>query len=307
MKETPHFLYFSSKTSRARRFTVSYPKIILFSILFLIIGFFSLKYSIDFVIDFSQNSKIVQLKKQNQLLQEQLSSMNTKITQLKSKVNEIERIDDEFRAIFNFPPMDEDVRQVGVGGANIDLMNQIDANDYPFGEKLVVSLDALEKLEREIKLEKTSYEELIATVKLREDSLRYLPVLKPVPNGRITDGFGNRRHPILKRIKFHRGIDIAADRGTPIIAPADGYVTYAGRNGGYGNFVKINHKYGYETYYGHLNKIYVRRGQYVKRGDKIGEIGNTGLSTNNHLHYEVRYKKNSINPRQFFLNDIVYY
>jgi murein DD-endopeptidase MepM/ murein hydrolase activator NlpD len=307
MRDKPHFLYFSSKTSRARRISVSYPKIFLIVIIVLVFSFFSLKYFIDFVMDFSQNSKITQLKEQNDLLQQQLLTMNSKLTSLRDEVNEIEKMEDEFRSIFNYPPIDSDVRQVGVGGANIDPNSQINFDDYPFGEELSLSLEMLEKLEREIKFEQASYQELINTVKSREDSLRYLPVLKPVPNGRVTDRFGNRRHPILKRIKFHHGVDIAADRGSPVIAPADGYVSYAGRNGGFGNFIRINHKYGYKTNYGHLNKIFVRRGQYVKRGDKIGEVGSTGLSTSNHLHYEIRLNRNSVNPDQFFLNDIVYY
>ncbi len=105
---------------------------------------------------------------------------------------------------------------------------------------------------------------------------------------------------------YHRGVDLATNKGTPIIAPSDGYVVYAGRNAGYGLFIQINHKYGFETYYGHLNKIYVRKGQFVKRGDKIGEVGSSGISTSSHLHYEVHYNGNALNPTQFFLNDIEY-
>jgi murein DD-endopeptidase MepM/ murein hydrolase activator NlpD len=102
----------------------------------------------------------------------------------------------------------------------------------------------------------------------------------------------------------HHGIDIASNRGTPILAPGDGYITFTGKNGGYGLFVSINHKYGFETKYGHVQKIYVRRGQYVKRGDKIGEVGNTGISTAPHLHYEVHYRGKPVNPADYYFNDI---
>ncbi len=307
MKKKSLFYYVPSESSKIREFSLSLPKILLFTILVLVVSFFSLKYSIDFIVDFSQNSKISQLKKENDFLQRQLAYMSANLASLRTKVNEIEVIDDEIRSLINLPVLGSDVRQVGVGGANTELEIQSISTEYNFNTELVSSLSLLERLEREIKLEKSSYEELLSTVKNREDSLKFLPVLKPVPNGRLTDGFGNRRHPILKLVRFHPGVDLAADKGTPIIAPADGYVKYAGRYGGYGNFIKINHKYGYETCYGHLNKIYVRPGQFIKRGDKIGEVGSTGLSTSNHLHYEVHYDDKAVNPYRFFLNDVVYY
>lgn len=307
MKRRSQLFYISPKSSKLREFSISIPKIVLSSLVILVVSFFSLKYSIDFIVDFSQNSKISQLKKENEFLQKQLTYMSANLSSLRTRVSEIEGIDDQIRALIDLPVLGSDIRQMGVGGANLDAETSFNSNEYSFNNELISSLDLLEKLEREIKLEKSSYEELLTTLKKREDSLRYLPVLKPVPNGRQTDGYGNRRHPILKLIRFHPGVDLAADKGTPVIAPADGYIRYAGRHGGYGNFVKINHKYGYETCYGHLNKIYVRNGQYIKRGDKIGEVGSTGLSTSNHLHYEVYYNGKTLNPDQFFLNDVVYY
>jgi murein DD-endopeptidase MepM/ murein hydrolase activator NlpD len=80
-------------------------------------------------------------------------------------------------------------------------------------------------------------------------------------------------------------------------------VAFAGRNGGYGNLIKINHHYGFETRYGHLHKYVVRKGQRVKRGEKIGEVGRTGLSTNDHLHYEVRYNDNPVDPKSYYFDD----
>lgn len=302
MKQKSQFFFVKSNSSQIKELSISFPKVLSFIFIILIVTFFSLKYSIDFIVDFSQNSRISRLKQENEFLQKQLASMSANISLLRTKVDEIEKMDDDIRSLVDLPVLGSDVRQVGVGGANTDLESQISYNT-----ELVSSQGLLEKLEREIKLEKSSYEELLTTLKKREDSLRYLPVLKPIPNGRLTDDYGNRRHPILKLVRFHPGVDLAADKGTPIIAPADGYVRYAGRYGGYGNFVKINHKYGYSTCYGHLHKIYVRPGQFVKRGDKIGEVGTTGLSTSNHLHYEVHFHDKPVDPKPFFLNDVVYY
>ena len=123
-----------------------------------------------------------------------------------------------------------------------------------------------------------------------------------VPNGtpteyvRISSPFGSRIHPITHKRHGHKGIDLAAPRNTPIYATADGVVTFSGRNGGYGNFVKLNHQNGYKTAYAHMNSIAVRKGKTVQKGDLIGYVGSTGSSTGNHLHYEVYYQDKLIDP-----------
>ena len=108
---------------------------------------------------------------------------------------------------------------------------------------------------------------------------------------------------ILKVKRHHEGLDIAARQGTPIFAAADGIVKLARYNGGYGNCVYIDHIYGYETRYGHMNKILVRNGQKVKRGDKIGLVGRTGLAEGPHLHYEVRLNGEVLDPSQYYFHE----
>ncbi len=116
----------------------------------------------------------------------------------------------------------------------------------------------------------------------------------PLSYKRISSGFSmNRKHPILGTFKTHRAIDFAADTGTPIETVGDGTVVYAGWNGAYGNFVKIDHGQGFATAYAHLSKIYVSKGSRVKQGDLIGAVGSTGRSTGPHLHYEM-YKNGAL-------------
>ncbi len=116
---------------------------------------------------------------------------------------------------------------------------------------------------------------------------------------RITDKFGYRMHPILHERIFHFGIDFATDIGTPVYAPADGVVEYAKKKGGYGNFLLINHPFGFKTGYGHLSKFAVKSGTYVSKGDLVAYTGNSGRSTGPHLHYEVRYLYKWLNPMSF--------
>ncbi|MBO9621747.1 MAG: M23 family metallopeptidase [Sphingomonas sp.] len=116
-------------------------------------------------------------------------------------------------------------------------------------------------------------------------------------NGRFSSGFGMRRHPILGFTRMHKGVDIAAPWGSPVFAASDGVVQFAGRSSGYGNFIKLSHGGPYGTGYGHLSRILVRSGQHVRRGQQIGAVGNTGLSTGPHLHYELYKNGAAVNPR----------
>lgn len=131
-------------------------------------------------------------------------------------------------------------------------------------------------------------------------------MLTLIPNGnvisklRVTAPFGWRKHPIKKTREFHPGIDLKAKRGTPIKAPANGVVEFAAHHKrGYGKLIILDHSFGFQTRYAHLKKILVKNGQFIKKGDVIGHVGNTGLSTGPHLHYEVRFIGRLLNPINF--------
>jgi murein DD-endopeptidase MepM/ murein hydrolase activator NlpD len=127
------------------------------------------------------------------------------------------------------------------------------------------------------------------------------PTIAPVA-GIYTDGYGRRKDPFTGRSAFHRGLDMSARRGTPVVAPADGVVVFAGRNGGLGRVVRLSHGFGYTTVFGHLEKILVEPGQEVRRGEVIGNLGNSGRSTGPHLHYEVHVDGKSVNPLYYVLD-----
>jgi murein DD-endopeptidase MepM/ murein hydrolase activator NlpD len=127
-----------------------------------------------------------------------------------------------------------------------------------------------------------------------------LPFSMPVrSNFRLTSGFGYRRDPINGGRRLHAGTDFAGPRGTPIYAGGDGTVIFAGRQSGYGLMVEIRHPFGLSTRYAHMARIRVSEGQRVSRGDRIGDMGNTGRSTGTHLHYEVRRDGDPVNPMTF--------
>ena len=187
-----------------------------------------------------------------------------------------------------------------------------------------------DKLEKEISVKTKKYEEIKDKVSDIEELIGLTPnatdemttrleninltniqeqsLLNSVPSGNIlpdmiiTAKFGWRKHPILKRKEFHKGIDLKAKRKTPIKAPANGVVEFAGfhKSSGYGYLIILDHNYGFKTQYGHLDKkIIVKAGQFVKKGEIIGYTGNSGLSTGPHLHYEIRFISRPLNPINF--------
>lgn len=113
-----------------------------------------------------------------------------------------------------------------------------------------------------------------------------------------SSGYGWRIHPVKKVRKFHKGLDMAAKTGTPVVAAGDGVVEFAGVNGGYGNLIRLDHGGGLTTRYGHLSKILVKKGQQVTAGERIGLVGSTGMSTGAHLHFEVRQNGQPMNPAE---------
>lgn len=124
----------------------------------------------------------------------------------------------------------------------------------------------------------------------------------PVGSFRITSFYGRRKHPILRVVKFHTGIDIAAPIGTSVISSIDGEVNYSGYRGGYGKFIEIKNENGMITDYGHLSKIFVKKGDKIKKGDLIGMVGNTGFSTGPHLHFEIKENNMLRNPLEYRYN-----
>ncbi len=181
-------------------------------------------------------------------------------------------------------------------------------------ELLEISLDIkrknieYEKREEKFKNIEEMFEEN-ANIKVLLDGLPYssknlivnsIPSGYPINSKEITSTFGDRIHPIYKKKKFHFGIDFGGKIGTPVVATADGIVEFAGYESGYGNFVKISHNFGFKTLYAHmLDRLKVKRGEFVKKGDIIGYLGNSGLSTGPHLHYGVNYIDSYLDPENF--------
>ena len=260
--------------------------------------------SVNFYFTFSsirkiyQGNKIAELQKENTYLEQKVTNFNSLVNQLKGDMNNLIQREKNIRLVFGLPEIDDAIREVGVGGPTYPGQNQTG----PAAIKANLTQDELDKLLRQSKFESENLEQMYSQLLDKKAILDHTPSIKPV-NGYFSRGFGMKKDPFTGILQFHRGIDLAADRGTPIYAPANGKVVDVARGSGMGKVIVIDHGYGYRTVYGHLYSAKVVRGQMIKRGDIIGAVGNTGYSTGPHLHYEVHYNGNPTNPLNYVLSD----
>ncbi|MDR2918774.1 MAG: M23 family metallopeptidase [Tannerella sp.] len=143
------------------------------------------------------------------------------------------------------------------------------------------------------------FRRIAGSLQMSVSELSDYPVVFPVKKPIISSGYGMRRHPIYKVKRFHKGIDFAAARGTPVYTTGNGIVIRKGYNSGYGNFIEIEHAGGFHSFYAHLSKMLVNKGDSVNITQQIACVGNTGVTTGSHLHYEIRKGKRFLNPTEW--------
>ena len=257
------------------------------------------------VYQFVDSPKEALLRRENKQLLLQYELLNKQLAELERVMTDVRRRDDNiYRVIFEADPLPAAMRQAGVGGTN----RYRDLQGFPSSDLLIETRARLDRLTRQLVVQSRSLDEVASMVLLKQDMLASIPSIQPVSNDDLTrtaSGFGMRIHPIHKISKFHSGMDFTAKVGTPVYATGDGKVVFAEyATNGYGRHVVIDHGYDYQTLYAHLSKVEVKRGQKVKRGDVIGLIGNSGLSSGPHLHYEVHKGGEPVDPVNFFFNDL---
>ena len=212
-----------------------------------------------------------------------------------------------YREILELDSISATMRLAGVGGStpigsiSLGSIENQNINGMPINKEI-------QSLYSQLKLQDRSYNEIFVKALEREDKLNKIPAISPILmqyNTWISSYFGGRIDPFTHTVRIHHGLDFVASKNTKIYATGDGTVTLAkySRNG-YGNEVVISHGYGYSTRYAHLNKILVKEGEKIKRGQTIGTMGNTGRSTGTHLHYEIRQNGIPINPIYYFSENL---
>ena len=259
------------------------------------------------VMDGAARYEAQRLQASNEALTQELATFQNRVAGLEQTLGQLAEKDARYRNLAGLEPIDPEVMQVGVGGPGLGS-----PESYPLSEvapgatetAFALSYD-LNALERRARLLTESLDEAHDSLQAHHDLLESTPSILPTA-GWLSSRFSqSRMHPVHNRPLPHEGVDIAANKGTPIYAAAKGRVTRAGWAVGYGLTVEIDHGYGYTTLYGHASKLLVRRGQEVERGDAIAQVGSTGITTSSNLHYEVRVNGQPQNPANFILPDVV--
>lgn len=241
-------------------------------------------------------------------LKQENARLQQKEKQLEALRQTVERIRKDEKIVRSFLGLDTEKAEentLGQGGVPSTDLSKVDHRDamlnaavpLPVKVRESSSLAVAENLAAKLK-------ELLGTMHDQRKLWRDTPSVMPVDTSSywLSSGFGWRNSPFTGRKEFHNGLDICGGKGTAIIAPADGMVLKKGRDKYLGNYIKIDHGRGIKTIYGHLSKIHVRTKEKVNRGDAIGIMGSTGLSTGNHLHYVVKLNNKFMNPLHYILN-----
>lgn len=244
------------------------------------------------------------LRVENSRLLSQYHILSSRLDEALGVMQQLQQRDDNlYRVIMQSDPVAEGLRTPNYSKTNRyeELMDMANA-------KLVVNTTRqMDLLERQVYMQSQSFDEVVDLCRRHDEMLACIPAIQPVANKDLrqtASGYGNRIDPIYKTVKFHAGMDFSAFTGTPVYATGNGVVRKAGWEGLYGNCIEIDHGFGYLTRYAHLQKIEVRVGQKVVRGQTIGRVGSTGKSTGPHLHYEVHVKGKVVNPINYYFMDL---
>jgi murein DD-endopeptidase MepM/ murein hydrolase activator NlpD len=246
------------------------------------------------------------LLKENQILARELGEMEARMALLQDTLGTIQDRSARIRLLANLEPVDPQVAAAGIGGpATSSAAEAALRGAGVLGTRAADVQVDLNAMIRRANLLAASFEEAADSLELHTARLAATPSIMPT-SGWLVSAFSQmREHPILHVGRPHEGIDVVAPAGTPIEAPAAGVVVSAGWVTGYGNSVVLDHGFGVETRYAHASRLLVRTGQRVKRGERIALVGNTGLATGPHLHYEVHVNKKPVDPLRYVMPNVV--
>ncbi len=223
-------------------------------------------------------------------------------TAITSELNSMFAVEAQIREIHGLPPREKGAAETAAiidvdggkgGGPGLSAAQAAQLTVEAMNPPTIIhglASPSADLIVEEIRLREASLSQLLASMEAKADRIARTPSIWPTKHHRraISSRYGYRRHPILHKVRHHDGTDITAPYGSAVIATAKGTVTFAGYENYYGNVVKIDHGFGLETWYAHLSRVTVKAGQEVSRGETIGKLGSTGMSTGPHIHYEVR-------------------
>lgn len=299
--------YYDTETCKYERVRTTTGDIVLN-----ILGIFSITLGLAFglmvlYISYFESPKELMLRNEVKEMEFYYENLKREVDKLNVILADMEHRDDNiYRVVLGAEPIESAIREAGVGG--MDRYAEIRDKSTVHKDLIINLHESVDKLRRKVYIESKSQDEIVQLAENKVKLYAAIPAIQPIANKEliaVASGFGMRIHPIYKVKKLHPGIDFAAVIGTPIYATADGVVDVVQVSfSGYGKMVELDHGFGYRTRYAHMHGFAVHQGQRVKRGELIGYVGDTGLSTAPHLHYEVHINRQQVNPVHYFFNDL---
>ena len=299
-------LFYFSKPS-LKYVEIKHFKLKLFSVLSvasILIAFFFIAFYYFVGLGSNNNIKIHTLKRENDELKKEVIRIAESYQEMVAEIDSISMLNKELRISANLQPISDEEMILGTGGANEDILySGLNIRDA----KIENLLNSVDEMITKVKFEKNQANEIANQLNLNQKLYESIPAIKPTVGNYSINGFGMRRHPILGIRKFHSGLDINCNWGTPVRASGNGKVISVERQSGFGLVVEIDHGFGYLTIYAHLSKALVKRGDRVTRGQLIAKSGNSGLSSGPHLHYEVHHNGKALDPIDFFFDEYTFF
>ena len=291
-------LILPKKHSSAKRMSVSGTLVKGVSIFVMSLILLIMYFSYDYIHIRREQAELKRLKQQAVEQKKAIDGLVAKVDQFAAKMEELKQFDKKIRIMANIETSRDKEQLLGIGGPMSEedrVRSQVAANDKALIDGVRRRVEGLmdDALSRE-----QSFTALLGFLKEKKSLLAATPSLWPVM-GWVTSEFGRRINPFSNDREFHKAIDIATKHGRAIQAPADGIVTEAAYHQDVGQMIQIDHGHGISTFYGHLSKAIVRAGATVRKGDRIGYVGNSGRSTGSHLHYAVMLNGVPVNPRKY--------
>ena len=243
--------------------------------------------------------------RENRVLKDAIGALEHKIGNLREELDGVRDVQVQVASVVNLPLVDDETYAAGIGGrggylgglAEVPGLEVVDAEVGASG--LGAEID---RMLRQARIQKQGYLAMLDTLETRTVVRQHIPSIRPVDTGWLSSRFGFRQDPFTGQQTFHRGLDFSTPVGSPVRVTGDGIVSAVQTQRGFGKVIKVDHDNGVVTVYAHLDRILVKKGQRVARGDLIAHSGNSGRSSAPHLHYEIRVAGRPVNPISYILD-----
>lgn len=300
------FIYFSTSRSEVREISIGPGKLAIALSIVAVVSITITALFLHLSTNFFQNVELSRVTRKNTELANMLSVMEQRVVDIEKKVLLVEKQDNDLRVFADLPKIDNDTRQLGVGGIDEKTFSSFAYSNDEKLEQAYKIKSLLNNLSQRMDLAYNSRQEIKDAYTALNNDLAHMPSITPVPSGRIKSRFGYRTDPFTQKRRFHDGLDLAAARGTEIYAPAAGRVESVRQRyspgQGYGRQIVIDHGNGIKTRYAHLKNCLVKPGETVSRYTLVATVGTSGRSTGPHLHYEVILNGKPVDPLKYIFD-----